>query len=66
MTRHPQDGTVFQNREALLPKLPAGYHKEYTADNPAVSGRSEERMVVGVNGEAYYSPSHDQSFVRIR
>jgi ribonuclease T1 len=66
VTRYPQDGTVFQNREGLLPKEGAGYYTEYTVENPAYTNRGVERLVVGSNGEVYYTPDHYGSFVRIR
>jgi guanyl-specific ribonuclease Sa len=58
VTRYSQDDTVFQNRGGLLPKEGPGYYSEYTVDYQAVSGRGAERLVVGANGEVYYTPDH--------
>jgi RHS repeat-associated protein len=66
VTRYRQDGTIFQNREGLLPKEGVGYYREFTVDNPATSGRGAERVIVGANGETYFTPDHYDSFVRIR
>jgi ribonuclease T1 len=60
-------GTVFQNREGLLPKYDANsnrisYH-EYDV-NPYVSGvnRGPERIVLGSDGSRYYTGDHYASF----
>lgn len=66
VTRYSQDGTVFRNSEGLLPKEGAGYYTEYTVENSAYANRGVERIVVGANGEMYYTPDHYGSFVRIR
>jgi ribonuclease T1 len=62
---YSKDGTVFQNREGLLPSEPAGYYHEYTVDDPGVAGRGVDRLVIGANGELYFTPNHYASFVRI-
>jgi guanyl-specific ribonuclease Sa len=36
---HPQDGSVFQNRERHLPDMPRGYYHEYTVDTPGLDHR---------------------------
>lgn len=66
VTRYLQDGTVFRTSEGLLPKEGAGYYSEYTVENSAYANRGVERIVVGSNGEMYYTPDHYGSFVRIR
>ena len=66
VSRYPQDGTAFQNREGLRPKEGPGYYQDYTVENPAYTNRGVERIVVGSNGETYYMPDHCGSFVRIR
>ncbi|WP_367867149.1 ribonuclease domain-containing protein [Pedobacter sp. WC2423] len=54
-------GTVFQNREGLLPQGVA--YKEYDV-NPKVSGqnRGAERIVLGNDGSRYYTGDHYASF----
>ena len=60
---HEQDGTVFGNRERLLPTEPAGYYHEYTVDSPGSDDRGPRRMVTGSAGELYYTADHYVSFV---
>ena len=59
---YDQDGTVFRNREGLLPEEPAGYYKEYTVATPGAANRGVLRIVVGKGGEYYYTPDHYGSF----
>ena len=61
-----QDGTVFSNREHLLPAEAHGYYHEYTVPTPGSPDRGARRIVVGSQGEAYYTDDHYRSFWRIR
>ncbi len=67
---YAKDGTVFGNRERLLPRRPRGYYTEYTVRTPGVGGRGARRIIVGgkppESGEYWYSDDHYQSFRRIR
>ena len=56
------DGTVFTNREGLLPSEPSGYYREYTVVTPGSSDRGARRIVAGKNGEDYYTDDHYASF----
>lgn len=60
-----QDGTVFQNRERLLPRHPSGYYREYTVVTPGESDRGARRIVAGAEGELYYTADHYASFKRV-
>lgn len=60
-----QDGTVFQNREKLLPPEPTGYYREFTVVAPGARDRGPQRIIAGIDGERYYTPDHYQSFLRI-
>jgi ribonuclease T1 len=60
-----QDGTVFQNREELLPRKTSGYYREYTVITPGSSDRGARRIIVGAEGELYYSGDHYNSFRRV-
>lgn len=62
---YPQDGTVFQNREDLLPDCAEGYYHEYTVDTPGVPHRGARRIVTGDAGEHFYTADHYASFVLI-
>lgn len=63
---YSKDGTVFSNRERILPKAPQGYYREYTVPTPGISGRGARRLVVGKGDEIYYTGDHYKSFVRVR
>lgn len=65
--RHRQDGSVFRNREGLLPRRPRGYYREYTVPTPGSPDRGARRIVVGGDPpqEAYYTPDHYQSFRKL-
>ncbi len=69
-----KDGSVFGNRERLLPQRPRGYYSEYTVPTPGSRDRGARRIVAGkgatgdpaTGGEYYYTDDHYQSFRRIR
>lgn len=61
-----RDGATFENREDLLPDRPLGYYQEYTVPTPGEDDRGPRRLVVGEDGEVYYTADHYASFVRIR
>jgi len=56
------DGTVFGNREGRLPKKPSGWYREYVVPTPGVSGPGPQRLVVGKDGEVFYTPDHYETF----
>jgi len=60
-----KDGTVFGNRERLLPIHPRGYYREYTVRTPGSPDRGARRIVAGERGERYYTADHYRSFRRI-
>ncbi|GEM_PF-2665509 len=60
---HRHDGSVFQNREGLLPKQIDGYYREFVHPTPGVNGPGAQRVIQGQNGELYYSPDHYRTFV---
>lgn len=65
-----KDGTVFGNRERLLPQRARGHYTEYTVPTPRARNRGARRIVAA--GEAtrsdefYYTDDHYQSFRRIK
>lgn len=68
--RYDKDGTVFGNRERLLPRQPRGYYREYTVRTPGVSHRGARRIVCGGQvptrpDACYYTEDHYASFRRI-
>jgi ribonuclease T1 len=65
--RYDKDGTVFGNRERLLPRQKRGYYREYTVPTPGLGHRGARRIVCG--GEeprtpqaCYYTEDHYASF----
>lgn len=60
---YPQDGSVFENREGLLPDQPLGYYHEYTVETPGSDDRGARRIVTGESyQEDYYTADHYASF----
>lgn len=63
---YAKDGTVFGNRENLLPRQRRGYYREYTVKTPGSRTRGARRIVKGAAGELFYTDDHYNSFKRIR
>lgn len=63
---YDRDDSVFMNRERLLPERPRGYWREYTVPTPGESDRGARRLVVGRDGETYYTDDHYASFHPVR
>lgn len=65
-----KDGTVFGNRERILPPRPRGHYTEYTVPTPRARNRGARRIVAAGEptrtDEFYYTDDHYQSFRRIR
>ncbi|MCE7549097.1 ribonuclease domain-containing protein [Streptomyces thermodiastaticus] len=58
-----QDGTVFQNREGVLPQQETGYYHEYTVITPGSQTRGARRIVTGEKyQEDYYTADHYETF----
>jgi ribonuclease T1 len=67
---YPKDGSVFGNREGLLPKRARGYYREYTVKTPGAKDRGARRIVGGRCtergcSEYFYTDDHYRSFRRI-
>ena len=62
---YAKDGSVFGNREGLLPQRHRGYYREYTVKTPGAKDRGARRIVAGVPGEYYYTNDHYRTFKRI-
>jgi ribonuclease T1 len=65
-----KDGTVFGNRERILPAAKRGYYREYTVASPKARSRGAKRIVCGGEKPAapdncYYTEDHYSSFKRI-
>ncbi len=70
--QYSKDGSVFGNRENLLPKQPRGHYKEFTVPTPGAKNRGARRIVCGgeirnpTKSICYYTSDHYASFKRIR
>ncbi len=67
---YDKDGTVFGNRERLLPSKSRGYYREYTVKTPGARNRGARRIICGgpkpqVPDLCYYTADHYASFSRI-
>jgi ribonuclease T1 len=67
---YDKDGTVFGNRERLLPQEKRGYYREYTVKTPFSRDRGARRIVCGglkptAPEACYYTADHYSSFSRI-
>ncbi len=66
---YDKDGSVFGNRERLLPAQARGYYREYTVSTPGVRHRGARRIVCGgqprVPTACYYTADHYASFRQI-
>ena len=67
--RYEKDGTVFFNREGLLPRQKRGYYREYTVRTPGARNRGARRIVCGgkprTPDACYYTSDHYASFREI-
>lgn len=68
--RYEKDGTVFGNRERLLPSEKRGYYREYTVPTPGLSHRGARRIVCGgqrpkLPDACFYTDDHYASFTLI-
>lgn len=67
---YDKDGTVFGNRERLLPAAQRGHYREYTVPTPGLGHRGARRIVCGgaqvrQPDACYYTADHYASFKRI-
>ena len=66
---YDKDGSVFGNRERILPSKTRGYYREYTVKTPSSRNRGTRRIICG--GPAtqpdacYYTADHYASFRKI-
>ena len=67
---YSKDGSVFGNRERLLPTNARRYYREYTVKTPGARDRGARRIVCGGSqptkpDACYYTSDHYASFARI-
>jgi ribonuclease T1 len=66
---YAKDGSIFGNRERLLPLNTRGYYREYTVRTPGAETRGARRLVCGgaasLPDVCYYTADHYASFRKI-
>ncbi|MGN1055867.1 MAG: ribonuclease domain-containing protein [Comamonas sp.] len=67
---YDKDGSIFGNRERLLPPQKRGYYREYTVKTPWARDRGARRIVCGgqlptAPQACYYTSDHYNSFRKI-
>jgi ribonuclease T1 len=67
---YDKDGSVFGNREKILPAKNRSYYREYTVKTPGDRSRGARRIVCGgfvptAPNACYYTDDHYASFRRI-
>jgi ribonuclease T1 len=70
---YSKDGSVFSNRERILPKQPRGYYHEFTVKTPRSRDRGARRIICGGSAAksqafevCYYTDDHYASFKKIK
>ena len=68
--KYDKDGTVFGNRERILPAKNRGFYREYTVKTPGERTRGARRIVCGgiqptAPDACYYTDDHYASFRKI-
>ena len=72
---YTKDGSIFSNRERVLPKEPRGFYHEFTVKTPQARDRGARRIVCGgastkqqpqVLDKCYYTDDHYASFKKIK
>jgi len=67
---YDKDGSVFGNRERILPRERRGFYREYTVPTPKARNRGAQRIICGgqemkTPDICYYTQDHYASFRRI-
>jgi ribonuclease T1 len=64
---YAKDGSVFGNRERLLPIRRSGWYREYTVPTPGEDDRGARRIVTGDGDrQLFWTDDHYASFARVR
>ena len=70
---YAKDGSIFSNREHILPKQPRGFYHEFTVKTPHARDRGARRIICGGKAGAqqvletcYYTDDHYASFKKIK
>ncbi|MEP7156476.1 MAG: ribonuclease [Betaproteobacteria bacterium] len=65
---YAKDGTIFSNRERMLPREPRGFYHEYTVKTPGARDRGARRIICGGKQQqaCYYTADHYATFKLIQ
>jgi guanyl-specific ribonuclease Sa len=63
---HLNDGSVFQNKENILPSADGVTYREYVHPTLGVNGPGAQRIVISSDGHVYYTPDHYKTFLKIK
>ena len=64
--KHRNDGSIFRNREKLLPlRDDRDYYREFVHAMKNMPFPGPQRIVIGKNGAVFYTGDHYKSFVRV-
>ncbi len=63
--QHRNDGTEFRNRERLLPVRQSYYYTEFVHRVIRGSSPGAYRIIIGQEGDIWYTPDHYQSFIPV-
>ena len=72
---YTKDGSIFSNRERILPKESRGFYREFTVKTPHARDRGAKRIVCSgllpkqqpqVLDKCYYTDDHYASFKKIK
>lgn len=68
LTQYQNDGSVYSNREGLLPAArDPNYYTEHVVPTPGIRNRpGPQRIVTGKGGEVYHTGNHYRSFTKIK
>lgn len=58
--------SIFENRKGFLPLHVDGYYREYVHPTPGIKAVGAQRIVIGGNGELYYTPDHYHTFIKFK
>ena len=64
---HRNDGSIHRNLEGKLPRqADRDYYREYVVRTQGLRSVGPQRLVIGKNGETYYTSDHYRTFVRVK
>ncbi|MCC8180618.1 MAG: ribonuclease [Planctomycetes bacterium] len=62
---HRNDGSVYRNLSKQLPERRLGHYREFVVPTPGINGPGPQRLVMGLDGEIFYTPDHYETFIQL-